>query len=321
MKDTRQDTDFAKDILKGLISSPKQLSSKYFYNDTGTQLFQKIMRMPEYYPTNCEYEIFSTQTHYICKSFNEGVSAINIIELGAGDGLKTEILLTHLVKNKNIFKYTPIDISAKANDIISQRLQKQHPTIKIEAKTGDYFEVLNTLNQNQGIRKVVLFLGSTIGNFKQKEAAYFLQQLHRLLSPNDLLFIGFDLLKDPHIMHNAYNDAQGYSAAFNLNILQRINEELGADFVLDNFIHYPIFNPMEGAIQTFLISKKNQLVEIKALNKIIEFTAWEALQLEHSRKFNSSQVYALAKESGFSIEKNFYSHNHFYLNSLWKPIF
>jgi L-histidine N-alpha-methyltransferase len=313
-------TQFAEDVLRGLSSTPKQLSSKYFYDGEGSRLFQEIMRLPEYYPTRAEYKIFSEQTLAICDTFTNGVNAIDLIELGAGDGTKTAVLIEHFLQQGVDFTYSPIDISQEANDALSVRFKRKFPDLRITPHTGDYFKVLGTLRNGSSRRKILLFLGSNIGNFQRDQAVDFFRQLRGVMNAGDRLFIGFDMQKDPRVIVNAYDDPAGITAAFNLNLLRRINRELGADFDLDKFSHYAQYRPVECAARSFLISREKQTVTVQALNRSFEFEQWEAIFMEISQKYTRAMIEELAAESGFEIETEFFDEENFYTDSLWRPV-
>jgi len=313
-------SQFAEDVLRGLSSTPKQLSSRYFYDDEGSRLFMEIMKLPEYYPTRAEMKIFTEQTDAICEAFTLGANGLDIIELGAGDGTKTAVLIDHLLKQRVDFTYQPIDISQEANDALLAKFRSRFPDLRIAPHTGDYFKVLGTLKNENGRRKVVLFLGSNIGNFLRDNAVAFFRSLRNVMNKNDRLFIGFDMQKDPRTIVAAYDDKQGVTAAFNLNLLRRINRELEADFDLDKFSHYAQYRPMECAARSFLISREKQTVTIKALNRSFNFEQWEAIFMEISQKYTHAMIDELAGDGGFEIEREFYNEVDFYIDSLWRPI-
>lgn len=317
---TPEFTQFAADVLAGLSSSPKVLSSKYFYDDEGSRLFQEIMTLPEYYLTGCETEIFAGQTEEILRAFSAGAEGFDLIELGAGDGTKTAVLVDHFLKRGIDLTYSPIDISIQALDQLSLRFTAKFPDLRIDALRGDYFRILRSLKNGDGRRKILLFLGSNIGNFSHDEAIDFFRQLRAAMNDNDLLFVGFDLQKDPHEIVGAYDDSQGITAAFNLNLLRRINRELGANFDLNKFSHYAVYRPVECAARSFLISRERQTVFIKALNKGFDFEPWEAVFVEISQKYNLRMIEELASESGFSVVQNFFDSRKYYADSLWKPL-
>ncbi|MEO6333906.1 MAG: L-histidine N(alpha)-methyltransferase [Pyrinomonadaceae bacterium] len=313
-------SQFAEDVLRGLSSVPKQLSSKYFYDDEGSRLFQEIMRLPEYYPTRAEHKIFSEQADAICSAFTNNAKSIDVIELGAGDGAKTAVLIEHFLNHGVDFTYSPIDISQEANAALNLRFKEKFPDLRIDPHTGDYFKVLDSLRNGSGRRKVLMFLGSNIGNFQRDQAVDFFRQLRAVMNGSDRLFVGFDMQKDPRVIVQAYDDPQGVTAAFNLNLLSRINRELGANFDLSKFSHYAQYRPVECAARSFLISLEKQTVAISALNLSFDFEQWEPIFMEISQKYTRTMIEELSKESDFEIETEFFDAVNFYTDSLWKPI-
>jgi L-histidine Nalpha-methyltransferase len=313
-------SQFAAEALEGLSAVPKHLSSRYFYDDEGSRLFMEIMKLPEYYPTRAEMRIFTEQKEAICDAFTAGADAIDLIELGAGDGTKTAILIEHLLAKGVDFTYQPIDISQEANDALAERFREKFPTLRIDPHTGDYFKVLGSLKDGNGRRKVLMFLGSNIGNFQRDQAVRFFRELRAVMNTDDRLFIGFDMQKDPRVIVAAYDDAQGVTGAFNLNLLRRINRELGGDFDLDKFSHYAQYRPVECAARSFLISRERQTVTIKALNRSFEFEQWEPIFMEISQKYTQPMIDELAGESRFEIEREFFNEEDFYVDSLWRPV-
>ena len=311
-------TQFAVDVLSGLSETPKSLSSKYFYDDEGSRLFQEIMKLPEYYLTGCENEIFSTQADAIFSSFANGGGGFDLIELGAGDGTKTAVLVDHFLKQNADITYSPIDISQEALDALSAKFTAEFPLLKMETRTGDYFRILKSLKNGPARRKILLFLGSNIGNFDREHALVFFRHLREVMNSDDLLFIGFDLQKDPRVIVPAYDDPAGVTSAFNLNLLKRINRELGADFDLDKFTHYANYRPIEGCARSFLISREKQSVHISALDHTFEFDQWEAVFMEISQKYSLKMIEYLAQESGFEIKQNFFDSRKYYCDSLWR---
>ncbi len=308
---------FAKDCMDGLMAERKYLSSKYFYDKRGSEIFQVIMRMPEYYLTDCELEIFEKQKQEIYAAFSQNSSAFELVELGAGDGLKTKILLSYFLAKNNDFEYAPIDISETAVHQLLNDLEKEFPSLKTRALIGDYFHLLEELN-HQNIPKVIMFLGSNIGNFSWDEAVSFLSELRRQMKENDLLFIGFDLKKDSRIILNAYSDPHGHTAAFNLNLLQRMNRELEADFNLSNFKHLETYDEDNGATKSFLISQQKQKVYFSKFEEEISFEKGEGIFMEISQKYDEQMIQGLASAAGFEVKKNFYDSRRYYLNSLWE---
>ena len=320
MQSAVQQNPFAADVLRGLSATPKYLSSKYFYDDEGSRLFQEIMKLPEYYLTRAETDIFRAQTREIFEAFAENSAAFDLIELGAGDGTKTFLLVDFFLRRNAAFKYVPIDISSEALNFLTEKFNAQFPNLTIQPEQGDYFRTLETFKSKSDKRKIILFLGSNIGNFAHEQAVEFFKSLRSVMNPNDLLFIGFDLQKDPQTIVAAYDDAQKITAAFNLNLLRRINRELGADFMLDNFSHYATYHPIDGAARSFLISRTAQTVFIEALNTSFEFAAWEPIFMEISQKYSLPMIENLAKKSGFEVARYFYDSRNYYTDALWKLV-
>ncbi|MEO9485686.1 MAG: L-histidine N(alpha)-methyltransferase [Ekhidna sp.] len=306
-------TIFEEDILNGLKARNKFLSSKYFYDARGDELFQQIMHLDEYYLTRKELEIFNTHKDAILHAIDDG-EAFRIIELGAGDGLKTTVLLKYFLEKGVEFTYTPVDISGNVLEILEQNLQAEMPGLRIESYVGDYFDALAEISESPE-KDIVFFLGSTIGNFSQGEAEGFLTKLQNFLKPGDLLFMGVDLKKDPAIILNAYNDSQGVTREFNINLLDRINAELGADFDREEFQHYPYYNPHTGECRSYLISTSEQDVVVGGEN--IHFRAWEAIFMEISKKYDEVQLAELADKSGFSSIDAFHDTERWFADLLW----
>src|SRR5215203_2359690 len=313
---SKHDT-FSEDVLKGLSSTPKSLSSKYFYDDEGSRLFQKIMELPEYYLTRSEFEIFETQAAAIFETFAEKSAEFDLIELGAGDGTKTAVLIDYFLSAKADFTYSPIDISREAVDSLTEKFRDRFPALKIDARIGDYFRILETLKTESARPKILLFLGSNIGNFSRAASIEFFRHLCQVMNAQDLLFTGFDLQKDPRVILAAYDDAAGVTAQFNLNLLRRINRELGANFDLAKFSHYAIYRPTECAARSFLISREEQEVFIETLNQTFHFKAWEPIFMEISQKYNLEMIEDLARMSGFRVKQNFFDEKKYFVDSLW----
>ncbi len=316
---TKQNS-FAEDIDSGLSADPKFLSSKYFYDDEGSRLFQEIMKLPEYYLTRSESEIFSTQTQEIFEAFEADSSGFDLIELGAGDGLKTSVLVKYFLEKETDFRYVPIDISSEALNFLTEKFHKEFPNLSMKTEQGDYFKTLETFSEKSDKKKVILFLGSNIGNFSEESALEFFRELRSVMNKRDFIFIGFDLHKNPKTILNAYDDSQGVTPKFNLNLLKRINRELAADFNIEEFSHYASYHPLERAARSFLISQKEQIVNIKSLGKSFNFQKWEPIYMEVSQKYNLEMIGKLARNSGFKVAENFFDENKFYTNSLWKPV-
>lgn len=317
-KSMRENT-FAEDVIEGLSDDPKHLSSKYFYDDEGSRLFQEIMNLPEYYLTRSEQEIFSKQTEEIFEAFEAKKGEFDLIELGAGDGIKTSLLVDYFLEMGAKFSYVPIDISSEALNFLTEKFNNEFPHLDVHTEQGDYFKTLETFKEKSDKRKIILFLGSNVGNFREEQALEFFKQVREVMNKEDSLFIGFDLHKNPKTILNAYDDSLNVTAKFNLNLLKRMNRELGANFETDNFLHYASYHPTECAARSYLISQKEHSVFIESLNQTFHFKKWEPIYMEVSQKYNLEMIKGLAEKSGFEIAKNFYDKNKFYTNSLWKP--
>ena len=295
--------ELARHVAAGLGRVPKTLSSMYFYDDVGSRLFQQIMELPEYYPTRTESAIFREHGAAIAAALRPagaGGGDFALVELGAGDGAKTKLLLRELLAAGTAFTYAPVDISAGAMAGLVQALARELPALPVAPVVADYAAALAQLRTRPG-SKAVLFLGSNIGNFNPSDRLDFLRTLAAPLAPTDRLLIGFDLRKDPRRIRAAYDDAQGVTAAFNLNLLTRLNRELGADFDLVHWQHYTDYNPLTGAVRSFLVSARAQQVRFAVLDKIVDFTAWEVIHTENSYKFTLPQIEGLASEAGLQV--------------------
>jgi len=313
-------TSFKKEVFEGLTNFPKYLSSKYFYDKTGDKLFQDIMDLPEYYLTNCEFEILSMHTQAISEIFKGGKSGFDLIELGAGDGKKTKILLKYLAEKNINFVYKPIDISQNAIDSLAATLKLELPEVSVDPEIGEYFEVLERLKDYKARKKVIMLLGSNIGNLLHPRAIDFLTKLQETMTDDDLLFMGFDQKKDPQTILDAYNDPTGITAAFNKNILTRINNELGGNFDLKKFKHWERYDPETGTAKSFLVSQESQKVHIEALELEINFEPWETIHTEISQKYDDKIVEWLADESGLTIETHFTDSKDYYKNYVFRKL-
>ncbi len=306
-------SQFEKDVYHGLKSSPKTLKSKYFYDSTGDEIFQEIMKLPEYYITNCEYEILKNNKEKIYSQL-ESLAPFQLIDLGAGDARKTQVLLNFFVSQKLNFTYVPVDISANAIHQVTSRLKIDCPYLNVAGISEEFLGALNLLD-NQ--RKVILFLGSSIGNFNQNETIKFFKSIAARINKDDLLMIGFDLKKDPEVILAAYNDKKGVTAKFNLNLLQRINRELGADFNLKLFKHSPTYHKEEGEARSTLESLENQEIYIRNLKLNIHLEKGEKIHTEVSRKFDLKEIQDIAAASGFEVLENLMDSRNYFTNSIW----
>ncbi|CAD7816364.1 Histidine N-alpha-methyltransferase [Chryseobacterium aquaeductus] len=309
---------FRKEILEGLGSTPKKLHSKYFYDKTGDALFQQIMAMPEYYLTDCELDIFKNKTQELAETILLNDAPFDLIELGAGDAMKSSYLLKHLVDKGIDFNYMPIDISGNILSELNQKLNNEIPELEIITLKGEYFDMLDKATSISQRRKVVLFLGGNIGNMDVEESHHFCRELRRKLNPGDILIIGFDLKKNPHTILNAYNDKAGITSSFNLNLLVRINRELEADFDVLNFQHYQTYDPVSGACKSYLVSLTEQNVHIG--NEVFNFEENELIDMEISQKFSDHDIDQLAKDSKFHVLGEIRDSKNWFVDSVWQVV-
>lgn len=308
-------TPFVEDVESGLNSSPKNLHSMYFYDKVGDDIFREIMDMPEYYLTRSEHEILTANKQAIFESLKN--TKFELIEFGAGDAYKTKILLHHFTEQEANFQYIPIDISENILKTLSNSLHQELPTLKIKTVVGEYFKSLAQLSQTDTTRKLVLFLGSNIGNMDAVHAEIFLRRIYANLNPGDLLLLGADLKKDPKTILAAYNDAHGITARFNMNLLVRINAELEANFDVNKFYHYPIYDPVSGTAKSFIISKYDQDVIIKSLDQVISFKAGEQIATEISQKYELEDFQNWADTTGFHLRRIFTDNKKSFANILY----
>ncbi len=228
------------------------------------------------------------------------------------------MLVDHFLQRGADISYSPIDISQEALDALSAKFTAEFPSLRVMGRHGDYFNILASLKGSGQRRKVLLFLGSNIGNFSREQSLSFFRSLNAVLDVGDVLLIGFDLKKDPHVIAAAYDDPQGVTARFNLNLLTRINRELGGHFDVENFTHYANYRPRDGSARSFLISREDQTVAIDALGRSFHFDQWEAVFMEISQKYSLPMIEDLASESGFTIRQNFFDSRRYYCDSLWR---
>lgn len=306
---------FTTDVLMGLSSTPKTISAKYFYDDAGSELFQKISQHQDYYLTKTEFSILEQFGASLADTIDE--TEIDILELGAGDGHKSKLIIDSFLAQGTKVNFYPIDISEKAMGLLGANLAVS-AQLKIHGIVADYFHGLNFLKKISSNKKLVLFLGSNIGNFNRAQTQEFLKKLWLSLNADDHVLIGYDLKKDTDILNKAYNDADGLTTAFNLNLLKRMNTELGANFAPDKFKHYGFYNPSLGAMESYIISLHDQEIYSAALEKTFHFEKFEALHLESSFKFSESEINTLAGDTGFEIEAHFTDRQHYFIDALWR---
>lgn len=311
-------SDFGQAVRNGLSANNKAISSKYLYDSRGSELFVEITRLDEYYLSRCEEEIFREQAHDIVSAINAPIT--EVVELGCGDGFKTERLLHAIYREQRGLSFVPVDISGDAIDAIEQRMTKALPGIHLNSFTGDYTQFLSHQpGPAKGVR-LVLFLGSNIGNFSTREADAFVRQIHDFCHPGDYLLLGLDLKKDLALLHAAYNDARGVTAEFNFNLLARMNRELGAEFEREKFTHHGFYNPELGAMQSYLVAKESLEVPIERLGMVARFDNLEAIHLENSHKYSLRDIHRLADSCGFRVRQMFSDTRGYFVDALLQKV-
>ncbi len=297
--------DFREHVLSGLGLESKRIASRYFYDAEGDRIFQRIMASPEYYLTRAEDEILRERTDELIEALVNGYERFTIVEMGAGDGTKTKHLLRRAIQQGRDPLYVPIDISRHVLRELEMSLQAELPQLRTKGEQGDYFEAIQGSFADDSEPKVILFLGSNIGNLDRERAIALLKGVAEHMGTRDRFLVGFDRKKDPAIILNAYNDAEGHTRDFNLNLLHRINRELGADFRVDRFIHAPVYCPSTGRALSYLVSSCDQTVHIPGAKEIIRFREWEAIHTETSQKYDDRMINDLARNAGLVVAEIF----------------
>jgi L-histidine N-alpha-methyltransferase len=294
-----QGRGFAADVRSGLTARPKALAPKYFYDKLGSRLFEAITALPEYYLTRAETEILRARAPEIARRF---AGPVRLVELGSGSGRKTRLLLQALLARGSVL-YTPMDISVSALEASSRTLLALYPGLEVAALAGDYAGCLAALDDGEPRpgRTLALFLGSSLGNLDPSEQRDLFALVRTALKPGDAFLLGTDLKKDEGILVPAYADALGVTAAFNLNLLARVNRELGGAFPLQSFRHLARWNREAGRIEMHLESLIDQTIPIRDLEIEVHFAAGETVHTESCYKFDREQIAALAETTGFEL--------------------
>jgi L-histidine Nalpha-methyltransferase len=301
---------FAEEVRDGLTLPRKTLPSKYFYDDLGSMLFEAICLLPEYYLTRAEAEIFNTHADAIVNAARPE----RLIELGSGSAVKTRILLDAVLRRRSHLEYVAIDISQSALESTAKALEGEYPGLTVRRYHNDYLEGLKRLAHDSAARSapghtpapngpaLALFLGSNIGNFEPAAAHAFLQSIRAVLAPGDRLLLGTDLRKDAAILEAAYDDALGVTAAFNLNLLARINRELSGDIDVRSFRHLAKYNEAAGRVEMHLQSLRRQTFRIHAIGLDVEMAEGETIHTESSHKFSPAEIAELARSADLVFE-------------------
>jgi dimethylhistidine N-methyltransferase len=303
----------AEDVRRGLSSQPKRFLPKYFYDQLGSQLFEAICLLPEYYLTRAENEILENYADEIVSTLDGNTT---LLEMGSGSASKTRLIIEALLRKQPELLFIPVDISASALDSSSRILLQSYPQLQIEAYAGDYFAGLAELKKKPRARTLALFLGSNISNFDPEDALRFLHALREGLQEGDALLLGADLKKDKATLEAAYNDALGVTAAFNLNVLARINRELGGNFDLRNFRHLAFYNESAGRVEIYIESLRDQTVSITQLDMEVAFVSGEQIHTENSYKYALSDIATLAEQTGFTRGRTWLDKNEQFSSNL-----
>src|SRR5271166_5112347 len=292
----------ALEVREGLGATPKRLPAKLFYDEIGSELFEQITELPEYYLTRTERSILES---FAGEILQQAGPSLTLVELGAGTASKTCVLIEELLQHQSRALFYPIDVSPSALDEAMRRLGRQFPSLRVNPIVADYTGGVPALARITG-RKLVLYIGSSIGNFEPCEAIGILRRIRRTLRPGDALLLGADYAKKSTILVPAYDDAQGVTASFNKNILARLNRELDADFDLDQFRHVAVWNKRCSRMEMHLESLRSQGVFLPVLNMDVAFSPGERIHTENSYKYTAEMVEAILRESGFRLEQSWY---------------
>ena len=309
-------SDFAEDVREGLTSTPKRLSCRYFYDEEGSALFEEICELPEYYVTRTEHAILDEYSVEIASLFPE---AVGLVELGSGSALKTRLLMQALIERHGRLHFIPIDISRSALEESAKSLVDEFGELEILAVAGEYTDGLEYLKQTSDERRLILWLGSNIGNFERTEAADFFHRVHDAMEPDDRFLVGIDLRKDRAVLEAAYDDSRGVTARFNKNILKRVNAQLGGHFDLDRFRHLARYDDELGRVEMHLVATAAHAVVIDALELEVEFAGGESIHTENSHKYSLEEIDELTARSAFHLERQWFDAEHRFSLNLFSP--
>jgi L-histidine Nalpha-methyltransferase len=307
---------FAADVAEGLLSYPKTLPCKLFYDSEGSALFEEITCLPEYYLTRAELEILRVSGAEIAAAAGPSVT---VVELGSGTAAKTCTLLHGISRRQIRVPYFPVDISPSALNVARQRVEEECRQVSVHPVIADFGEGFAFLRNIPG-RKMVLYLGSSIGNFDPEPAAEMLTQIRAQLAPGDSLLLGTDLVKAESILVPAYDDAQGITSQFNKNILRRLNRELGANFDLDFFRHIARWNPAQSRMEILLESLRPQIVTLRTLGLRAQFATGERIHTENSYKYTPAMVQNLLEAAGFKLAQSWMDNRDWFALHLAHPM-
>jgi len=313
------ETTFAGDVRRGLTASHKFLLPQYFYDALGSALFGAICELPEYYVTRAETEVLAANGAAIAAAFG---APVRLVELGSGSARKTRLLFDALLARQRELHYAPVDIDPHVLEASARELLTAYPQLRVHAVAADFQNIAGAFAAlpPSDDPTVVLFLGSTIGNLERNDAADLLRSIRAVLRPDDALFLGADLVKPLDVLLPAYDDPLGVTAAFNLNLLARINRELGGHFDLSRFAHRALFNADASRIEMHLVSRGAQRVAIDALALEVDFADGESIHTENSHKYDSAMLEALAADGGFRVEARWTDTRQWFADVLLRPV-
>jgi L-histidine Nalpha-methyltransferase len=307
---------FAKDVRAGLTAFPKNLPSCYFYDRLGSLLFEAICELPEYYVTRAETAILQAHAEEIAAFFS---GPTDVIELGSGTATKTRLLIEAFLRRHDTLRYVPLDICRTVLEEAARDFLLTFPSLEVLAIAAEYHEGLEHLQTIAGQRKLILWLGSNIGNLERTEAAQFLARVRATLAPDDRVLVGIDLRKDRATLEAAYDDPTGVTTAFNLNMLARVNRELGGHFDLRAFRHRASYNEEQGRVEMYLVSVLDQRVKIDQLELEAAFMEGEEIHTENSYKYSPAEIEALVLAAGLSVDRAWLDPDRRFQLSLLKP--
>jgi dimethylhistidine N-methyltransferase len=315
------ETSFAADVRRGLTARPKWLSCRFFYDGEGSRLFERICALPEYYLTRAEDGILAQHADEIAAAVPAGAT---LVELGSGSAAKTRRLIAALLRRRGTLRYAPIDIARRPLEESARRLLDEFASLEIHALAGEYRDGLRRLDavrrtDGRDRPQLILWLGSSVGNFERPEAAAFLAQVRATMGPDDRLLVGVDLRKARAVLESAYDDAGGVTARFNKNLLDRINRELGGRFDLRSFDHRAVYDEDAGRVQMYLVCRREQAVPIEALGLRVPLAAGEAIHTENAYKYSCQEIRALAAAAGLAVERQWLDEGRRFSESLLRP--
>jgi L-histidine N-alpha-methyltransferase len=307
----------ASEARAGLTATPKRIPCRFFYDEAGSQIFEEICELPEYYLTRAESEILRVRAENVARRFSLPIS---LVEFGSGNSTKTRLLIEALLHEHGSLSYCPVDISPSVLEASALQLLDDYKRLEIRAIAGEYQDGLRRIRRDTQRPKLILWLGSSIGNLDRPSAEKFVSELRGEMNLEDRLLLGIDLRKDRDVLESAYNDSRGVTARFNLNLLARINRELGGQFDSESFDFQATYDEVEGKVVSHLRSRRDQTVRIEDLGLDVEFAAGESIHTENSFKYSQAEIEALARCTGFAVEEHWLDAGNRYSVNLLAPV-